>query len=176
MHGRWNCSGAPLPGYCNSLATVHLIKYMRPPRHLSELCAEKILSPSRFHHVLCVLHVFFLHVIDFACAESTSPSQDGIFTSSHLWGIHTQILAGLCMENFCWLPINSHLLLISTFFLMMPADSNTRCVHHNWSSPDSSMKSKVLAKFLVKNSFPVSDRLYAHASLSPIGCTLSCLR
>ena len=143
------------------LATVYVIKYL-PPGHLSELCAKKILSPSRFHHLLCVLHVFVLHVIGFACAESTSPSHDGIVTCGHLWGIQMQMR--LCMENFCLLPINSHLLLISTFFLTMPIDSNKRCVRHNWFSPYSFMKSKVLAEFLVKNLFPVSDRLYSHAS------------
>jgi len=94
---------------------VYLIKYL-PLGHLSELCTGKILSPSRFRHLLCVLYVFVPYVIDFVCTESTSPSQDGILTCSHLWGIQTQMLFGLCMENFCWLPINSHLLLISIFF------------------------------------------------------------
>jgi len=46
----------------------------------------------------------------------------------------------------------------------MPADSNTHCVRHNWFLHDSFMKSKVVAEFLVKNSFPVSDRPYSHAS------------
>ena len=93
------------------LATVHLVKYLSPG-HMSELCAEKILSPSRFHHLLCVLHVFFLHVIDFACAEFTSPTQDGIFTCSHLWGIQTQILYADCQltSTSCQLALlNPHL-------------------------------------------------------------------
>jgi len=105
----------PLAGLAaRPLTTVYLIKYL-PPGHLSELCTEKKISPSRFRHLLCVLYLFVPHVIDFLCTESTSASQECILTCNHIWGIRTQILSGLCMENFCCLPINSHLLLIGTF-------------------------------------------------------------
>jgi len=172
------------------LIAVYLIKYS-PPGHLSELCVEQILSAPRFHNWLCFLFVFVLHVIDFFCTESTCPSQVFSLNCNHLWGIRMRILSGQWMENFCWLPVNSHLpanwhlwinisitkwhfnlqqfmrtpdansVLLIITFLMMPADSNTHCVRYNWFSPDSFMNQKSWPNFLSRIRF-----------LSPIGRTL----